>query len=154
MDAAQAASSDGELLKFMTTIGWYPERRVDIGPDLEAWSSSDYRAAGVILQFMAECGNLAFDYPRHRAVGGMHSCIVSGALSVKRIPRSLVAVHEDRLGRGLCPIGQSGSGNLFLLMDAEGVTYGCHDRFLARIAGDGYHALQAIHRRDRFVPVT
>lgn len=139
---------DTELLSFMGRIGWFPGRQVDLGSDLESWAAHGYEVPDVVREFMTECSGLKFEYPRHPAVGGSHSCLVSGATSSRRVGRSLVAEYEEQLGWGLCPIGQSASGGLLLLMASNGTTYGGHDRFFAKIADDGYHALLAIWKRD------
>ena len=72
-------------------------------------------------------------------------------MSARRIARTLVAEYEEKIGCDLCPIGQSASGSLFLLMDSAGRTYGGHDHFLSKVADDGYHALLAIWKRDDLI---
>jgi hypothetical protein len=144
-------SKDVGLFEFMKSIGWFPGRKVDLSADLQAWSEYGYEVFDTVREFMTECSKLKFAYPMHPAVGGMHSCLVSGAISSRRIARSLISEHEERVGSGLCPIGQSASGNMFLLMAASGTTYGVHDRFLARIADDGYHALHIIWTKGKLV---
>lgn len=140
-------AKDSGLIDFMEGIGWFPGRHVDLQADLDAWSADGYAATGSIRKFMEECNGLQFDYPRHPAVGGMYVCMVSGVSAVQQVARLLVSEYEEKLGCDLCPIGYAASGNLFLYMAPDGATYGGHDRFLAKVAGDGYHALQAIERR-------
>ncbi|MFI1106299.1 SUKH-3 domain-containing protein [Streptomyces melanogenes] len=144
---------DADLIEFLEGIGWFPGRCVDLQDDLEAWSTEGYAASGSVLEFMAECSGLQFDYPRHPAVGGTHGCLVAGAFSAQQVARSLVMDYEERLGVELCPIGYAASGSLFLYMAPDGATYGGHDRFLAKVADDGYHALQAIGRRADLSPI-
>ncbi|MFI6084237.1 SUKH-3 domain-containing protein [Streptomyces sp. NPDC051217] len=144
---------DAGLIGFMEGIGWFPGRRVDLQGDLAAWSTDGYSLAGSVREFMEECSGLKFDYPRHPAVGGTYVCLVSGVSSVQQVARSLVTEYEERLGCELCPIGYSASGNLFLYMAPDGTTYGGNDRFLAKVADDGYHALQAIERRVHLSPI-
>lgn len=62
-----------------------------------------------------------------------------------------MAEYEEKIGCDLCPIGQSASGSLFLLMDSAGRTYGGHDHFLSKVSDDGYHALLAIWKRDDLI---
>ncbi|MYS80010.1 hypothetical protein GTZ85_07225 [Streptomyces sp. SID5474] len=145
------ASGDVDLVNFMTSIGWRPGRDVDLTADLQAWSLFGYAVPDAVREFMAECSGLEFTYPRHPAVGGLHSCLISGVASSRRVMRSLVTGYEERLGRGLCPIGQSASGNLFLYMASDGSTYGGHDRFLAKISRDGYRALRDVRNRAELV---
>ncbi|MFD8723895.1 SUKH-3 domain-containing protein [Streptomyces sp. NPDC059629] len=144
---------DADLINFMEGIGWFPGRHIDLQDDLDAWSNDGYTVAGSVREFMEECGGLQFEYHRHPAVGGKYVCLVSGVSSVQQVARSLVTEYEERLGRELCPIGYSASGNLFLYMAPDGATYGGHDRFLAKVAGDGYHALQVIARRVNLSPI-
>ncbi|MEU3408831.1 SUKH-3 domain-containing protein [Streptomyces sp. NPDC006670] len=141
------------LIDFMEEIGWFPGRGVNLQDDLDAWSAEGYIAAGSVREFMEECSGLQFDYPRHPAVGGVYTCMVSGVSSVQQVARSLVTEYEERLGCNLCPIGYAANGNLFLYMAPNGVTYGGHDQFLAKVAGDGYHALQAIEQRVDLSPL-
>lgn len=145
----ESLRDDEGLLQFMRGIGWYPDRRVDLQADLEAWAVCGYHAPDAVLRWMEECGGLKFEYPRHAAAGGMHTCVVSGVISARRIARALVAEYEEKAGCDLCPIGQSASGGLFLLMDAAGHAYGGHDHFIAKVADDGYRALLAIWKRDQ-----
>ncbi|MFE1322683.1 SUKH-3 domain-containing protein [Kitasatospora phosalacinea] len=147
----EPAGEGSELLRFLRGIGWYPGRRVNLSADLEEWEASDYSVPGIVHQWMSECGGLEFEYPRHSSVGGMHACVVSGALSTRRIHRALVAEYEEMIGGLLCPIGHSASGNLFLLMDSTGATYGGHDHFLGKVADDGYRALLAIWKREPLI---
>lgn len=147
MGLVDLAPDDADLLGFMRGIGWFPGRRVDLTVDLEAWPTCGYSVFDSVQDFMMECGGLEFEYPRHSAVGGSHSCLLSGEISSRRIARMLVTQYEERLDRELCPIGQSASGNLFLLMASDGSTYGGRDRFLAKIDSDGYRALNAIWNR-------
>ena len=142
---------NAELLQFMRGIGWYPDRHVDLHADLEAWAARGYQVPDAVRRWMEECGGLEFEYPRHASVGGMHTCVISGSISARRIARTLVAEYEEKAGCGLCPIGQSASGSLFLLMDSAGRTYGGHDHFLAKVADDGYRALLAIWRKDKLI---
>ncbi|MGW0934942.1 SUKH-3 domain-containing protein [Streptomyces sp. NPDC002666] len=137
----------------MVRIGWFPGRRVDLTDDLQEWEESGYTAPDAVMKFMVECGGLEFEYPRHSAVGGLYSCVISGSITSQRIPRALVSGCEGRLGCGLCPIGQSASGNLFLLMAPDGSVYGVRDRFLAKISDDGYQALHAIWKRAKLIPL-
>ena len=77
-----------ELLRvFLGRIGWTPGRRVDILSDLRAWSEKEYQVPTAVREFMAECGGLRFDYPRHPAVGGSHWCEISGATSAGWVAR-------------------------------------------------------------------
>jgi hypothetical protein len=147
------AADDANLVAFMRRIGWFPSRTVDLDADLEAWAERRYIVSDPVRKFMTETSGLHFDYPRHQAVGGLHSCVVSGTKSTRGIARKLVAEHEEKLGLNLCPIGISASGNLFLLMDSDGITYGCHDKFMAKVANDGYRALLAIWNRDDLIPL-
>ncbi|MFJ8024528.1 SUKH-3 domain-containing protein [Streptomyces sp. NPDC096311] len=153
MGPIDPAVGDVELLDFLRRIEWFPGRQSDLRPHLEAWTTHDYRVSDAVQDFMAECGDLGFEYPRHPAVGGSHTCLVSGTVSAPRIARRLVASYETRIDRELCPIGQSASGNLFLLMASDGTTYGGHDQFLAKISDDGYHALLDISRREKMIPI-
>ncbi|MGW6857192.1 SUKH-3 domain-containing protein [Streptomyces xanthophaeus] len=137
----------------MGRIGWFPGRRIDLRDDLDAWSADGYAVTGPVREFMEECSGLQFEYPRHPAVGGTYVCLVSGASSTRQVARSLVTGYEEKLDCELCPIGYSASGNLFLYMAPDGATYGGRDRFLAKVAGDGYRALQAIERRVKFYPI-
>ena len=146
-------AKDGDLVGFMERIGWFPGRHIDIQDDLDAWSTDGCTATGSVREFMEECSDLQFEYPRHPAVGGTYVCLVSGVSSVQQVARLLVAEYEKRLGYELCPIGYAASGNLFLYMAPDGATYGGRDRFLAKIAGDGYHALQAIEQRVNLSPI-
>ncbi|MFF3555880.1 SUKH-3 domain-containing protein [Streptomyces tsukubensis] len=146
-------AKDADLIGFMERIGWFPRRHIDLQDDLDAWSADGYTAAGPVQEFMRECGGLRFEYPRHSAVGGTYVCLVSGASSVQQVARPLVAEYEERLGCELCPIGYAASGNLFLYMAPDGATYGGRDQFMAKVAGDGYHALQAIERRVNLSPI-
>ncbi|NUR74120.1 MAG: hypothetical protein HOU81_25205 [Hamadaea sp.] len=138
---------DSQLREFLGRIGWTAARTHDIRPDIDAWNERNYIVTDAILEFMSSCGGLEFEYPRNPVVGGSYTCYVSASPATRRIPRSLAATYERRIGQTICPIGQAAGGDLFLVMAADGTTYGCRDRFLARIAADGYHALQAISLR-------
>lgn len=151
MDRVGPATEDTELFGFLREIGWAPGRQVDLAADLEEWETSGYSVSDAVRRWMGECNGLEFEYPRHSAVGGVHTCVVSGALSSRRIHRALVAEYEERVGRALCPIGQSASGGLFLLMDSMGATYGGHDHYLGKVADDGYRALLTIRKREPLI---
>ncbi|MGI5506295.1 SUKH-3 domain-containing protein [Lentzea sp. CA-135723] len=147
------AAADPLLLDFMTGIGWFPGREVDLTADLEAWAAGGYAVPGAVQEFMAECGGLEFEYPRSAAVGGTYSCVVSGVDAAGGLFRAKVAEYEVRLGLELCPIGHAAGRHLTLLMARDGRTYGGKDHFLAKVADDGYRALQAIWLRKKLLNV-
>lgn len=148
MDRVEPPIEGAELLSFLREIGWYPGRQVDLAADLEEWEASGYSVSDAVRRWMGECGGLEFEYPRHSSVGGVHTCFVSGVLSSRRIHRVTVAEYEERLGEALCPVGQSASGTLTLLMDSVGAIYGGYDHFLCKVADDGYRALLATWKRE------
>ena len=149
MGLSEIANADTAVASFMRAIGWIPGRSADISEDVAVWVDRGYEVSDAVREFMTECGGLSFEYPRHAAVGGVHTCSISGVDASRRIPRALVAGFEKRIGRDLCPVGQSASGSLFLLMDSEGRTFGGRDDFLAEIAADGFHALLKIRDREK-----
>ena len=151
MDRVEPAIEEAELLGFLREIGWYPDRQVDLTADLEEWETSGYSVSDAVRSWMGQCSGLEFEYPRHSTVGGMYSCFVSGALSSRRIYRARVAEYEERIGETLCPIGQSASGHLTLLMDSTGAVYGGYDHYLNKIADNGYRALLTIRKREPLI---
>ena len=48
------------------------QRRADLQDDLEEWNSRDYDVPTVVVDFMAECGGLAFEYPS----GSFHPSLI------------------------------------------------------------------------------
>ncbi|MEY9912914.1 hypothetical protein ABIA35_009181 [Catenulispora sp. MAP12-49] len=142
------ALEEAELLSFLREIGWYPGRQVDLAADLEEWETEGYSVSDAVHRWMGECSGLEFEYPRHSSVGGLHACFVSGVMPSRRIHRATVAEYEERVGEALCPIGQSASGGLTLLMDSTGAVYGGYDHYLGKVADDGYRALLAIRKRE------
>lgn len=149
----EPAPEEAELLSFLREIGWYPGRQVDLAADLEEWETFGYSVSDAVRGWMGECSGLEFEYPRHSAVGGVHTCFVSGVLPSRRIYRTRVAEYEERVGGVLCPIGQSASGSLTLLMDSAGAVYGGYDHYLGKVADDGYRALLVIRKREPLIPL-
>ncbi|MEU9241695.1 SUKH-3 domain-containing protein [Streptomyces sp. NPDC048385] len=142
-----------ELLDFLGGVGWFPGRRTDLRPHLEVWTACGYRAFDAARDFIAECAGIEFEYPRHSAIGGFTRAWCPGL----SLPVEYRAVwwpsYEKRINRELCPVGQSASGNVFLLMSPDGIMYGGRDWFFVKVSDDGYHALFDISRRVRMISV-
>jgi hypothetical protein len=148
-------SNDGllslRLADILGASGWFEGRRVPVDSALSVWRGDGHVPTSAATDFVAEFDGLMFEYPRSVSVGGMDSCSLDAVAATAAIFPSVVREYEDRVGETLCPVGETASAHVTLMVGSSGRIYGGYDRFLAVYGDDGRHAVVSIF--DRVKPL-
>ncbi|MEU8122523.1 SUKH-3 domain-containing protein [Spirillospora sp. NPDC049024] len=138
--------SEEQLNALLGASGWFPERKVDVAPAVEAWTRAGCAASEAALDFVSSFDGLSVRYPRRIATQGFHDLILNAAAATYAVHGDRVREYEQRTGFSLCPVGIAASNHWFLLMSPSGAVFGGIDQFLSLCGGDGREAIWNVCR--------
>lgn len=139
--------SPESIAKYLSDLGWCPNRHVDPSLYLSSLSGDGYEQFPQISEFLANFGGLDGLMPTFRKEGEYERIHFNPTEAVGNVYREKVSTYESRVGEQLAVVGEAYNGHLSLLLSSNGRLFGAYDDYLCLLGNNVIEGIATLFER-------